>query len=144
MDGLKLTALDAQDLEILSAHTQDSVVRAGDMQFLPRQQKFILTLSRFDWEHALESGGLKRRRSVLQFTRVQAVKVKAIPQGEADVALDLLSFGFEAGDEPSGVIVLNFAGGGTIRLQVECIEAQLADMAAAWAAHSLPAHSEKD
>ena len=143
MDGLKLTALDAQDLEILSAHTQDAVVRAGDMQFLPRQQKFILTASRFDWEHALESGGLKRRRSVLQFARVQSVKVKAIPQGEADVPLDLLSLHFEAGEAPSGVIVLSFAGGGTIRLHVECIEAQLADLAAAWAAQSLPAHAKE-
>lgn len=142
MEGLKLTALDPDDLSILSAHLQDAVVRAGDMQFLPRKQKFIMTLNRFDWVRAMDDGGLVRRRCVLQFNRVSAVRARAIPQGEADIPLNLLSVTFAAETEPSGHITLSFAGEATIRLAVECIEAQLADMPAAWAAQSLPRHEK--
>ena len=38
------------------------------------------------------------------------------------------------------MIELVFAGDGAIRLDVECIEAQLADMPAAWEAQSVPKH----
>jgi hypothetical protein len=142
-DGLKLTALDADDLAVVSAQVQDAVVRAGQLQFLPRKQKFIATLSRFDWLAYQVAGELIRRQCVLQFNRVQSVKARAIPQGEADYALALLSVTFEAGQAPSGAITLSFAGGGTIRLVVECIEASLADMDAAWAAQSAPQHPER-
>ena len=127
MKQLRLTALDAQDLEIISTHMQDAVVRVGKMQFLPAAKKFILEAHRSDWLHAAETGEPTRKRAMLQFARVSGVKAKAIPQGEADYALDLLAIAFEPEAAPSGAILLSFAGGGTIRLAVECIEAQLAD-----------------
>lgn len=142
MKDLRLTALDAQDLEVISAHMQDAVVRVGNMQFLPGPKKFILEANRFDWLHAAETGEPTRKRALLQFARVGAVKAKAIPQGEADYALDLLAIAFEPEASPSGAILLSFAGGGTIRLAVECIEAQLADVSGAWAAQSMPKHGK--
>ena len=41
---------------------------------------------------------------------------------------------------PSGAVVLTFAGGGGVRLEVECIEGRLADLGAAWEARAKPAH----
>ena len=57
----------------------------------------------------------------------------------ADV-LSLLAIRFLPADAPAGTVDLVFAGGGTIRLDVECIEARLADLGGAWEASSRPAH----
>ncbi len=55
MRGLKLIALDGEDLAIISAHLQDAVVRVGDMAFLPREHRFALLTNRFDWEAAVKA-----------------------------------------------------------------------------------------
>ena len=59
-DPLKLIALDADDLAIVSAHLQDAVLKAADLVYLPREQRFALALRRFDWEGAQH--GQRRRR----------------------------------------------------------------------------------
>ena len=56
----------------------------------------------------------------------------------------LLAVTFEPAEEPSGTLTLQFAGGGAIRLQVECIEAELRDLGAAWATRSKPQHAGDD
>jgi hypothetical protein len=61
----------------------------------------------------------------LHFDRVTGVKVQNIPRGDREAVLSLLSIGFEETDAPSGTIVLAFSGGGTIRLEVECIDPAL-------------------
>ncbi len=38
-DRLRLIALDAEDLAVLSAHLQDAVVKTGDMTWLPAQKR---------------------------------------------------------------------------------------------------------
>jgi len=48
---------------------------------------------------------------------------------------------FNETDAPAGTIDLDFAGGGTVRLTVECLEARLQDLGAAWAAKATPAHT---
>jgi len=57
--------------------------------------------------------------------------------------LSLLSIGFEPADPPSGAIVLNFSGGSTIRLDVECIEVQLDDLGPAWETAHMPSHERE-
>ncbi len=58
--------------------------------------------------------------------------------------LSLLAIRFEEKDVPSGVVTLIFAGGGAIRLRVECIEAELRDLGAAWKAARAPDHPNDD
>ena len=140
MDGLKLQALDAQDLEILSAHMQDAVLKVKGLEYLPRQKQFILTANRFDWQLAEAQGELTRRACVLHFARVEAVQSRGIAKDNADGILSLLSISFETAEEPSGHILLTFAGGASLRLKVECIEARLVDGEAQWAAARKPAH----
>ena len=72
-DPLKLIALDADDLAIVSAHLQDAVLKAADIVYLPREQRFALALRRFDWEGA-QHGQRRRRLTALHFDRVQAVR----------------------------------------------------------------------
>ena len=54
--------------------------------------------------------------------------------------LELLALRFRTGDAPGGTIEMCFAGGGGVRLEVECIEIRLADLGAAWATSSKPDH----
>ena len=54
--------------------------------------------------------------------------------------LSLLAIQFEAGAMPAGAVTLVFAGGAAIRLEIDCIEAELRDLGAVWAAQSKPEH----
>ncbi len=137
---LKLAALDADDLAVVSAHLQDAVLNAGDLSYLRKARKFALVANRFVWEHGAKAEHFERRRTGLHFDRVTGVKVQNIDRSDREAVLSLLSIGFEETDAPSGTIILAFSGGGTIRLEVECIEAQLSDLGPAWATEHLPRH----
>ena len=138
---LKLAALDAEDLAVVSAHMQDALVRTGDLAFNRNRQQFALVANRYAWDAGEDR---QRRRSGLHFDRVLSVRSRGIPRRDADAVLSLLSIGFEAGDAPAGDVVLTFSGGGSIRLAVECIEAQLRDLGPTWQAGSVPSHDGKD
>ena len=150
MDQLRLNAVDEDDLAILSAHSQDAVVRTADCQFFPAEHRFLMPMNRFVWEKAASRGraGLfsrgpehERRRTVLRFDRVRRVQRNAAtPLGGAEEVLALLALRFTATEAPSGLIELVFAGGSAIRLDVECIEAQLTDLGAAWSTANRPDH----
>ncbi len=142
MTSLKLAALDAADLDIVSAHVQDAVLKVGDLQFHPAAQRFVMAMNRLAWEavRGRLAKRAERRRSVLHFDRVVAAKLAGIDRGKPAEVLSLLAIRFSPAEPPAGIIELVFAGQATIRLQVECIEVRLADLGAAWQASSLPAH----
>jgi hypothetical protein len=139
MPDLKLLALDTEDLEVISATTQDAVIRVGDMAFAKADSRFALLMNRFAWEE--EGKTRQRKRAALHFDRVTDVKVAGIDLNAVEGVLELLTLRFDETDAPSGTVELAFAGGGTIRLAVECLEARLQDLGAAWAAKATPAHS---
>jgi len=146
MDDLKLIALDAEDLEVISAHLQDAVMRVGDMTYLPREQRFAMILNRFNWEQALERKprrrqlSFERRRTGLHFDRVRKVKTRNLDPTARDTVLELLAIRFVDNDPPGGHIEVVFAGEATIRLDVECVEAALRDLGACWATEVRPGH----
>ncbi|MFA5901333.1 MAG: DUF2948 family protein [Hyphomicrobium sp.] len=146
MEDLKLIALDPEDLRVLSCHLQDAVFRVGDMAYLKPEMRFAAIVNRFDWERAGEEGSdtYERRRSGVRFERVKAARVQGLDLQQKDQVLALLALTFDAGDEPSGAITLHFAGGAAVRLEVECIEAELRDLGAAWRARSRPVHTIDD
>ena len=139
MPDLKLLALDSEDLDVISATTQDAVVRVVDMGFAKADRRFALLMNRFAWEEAGRKG--QRRRTALHFDRVDSVKVAGIDTEARDGVLELLTIAFEPTEVPSGIVELKFAGGGTVRLEVECLEARLQDLGAAWAAKTKPEHA---
>lgn len=148
MVPLKLIALDAEDLAVISAHIQDAVVRVGDMAYLPREKRFAALINRFDWAGAVlaaETGRKatnERRRAGLRFERVLHARILGLALSQKNTFLSLLALTFEAASEhdPAGHIRLDFAGGGAIELTVECIEAELKDLGAAWRARRIPDH----
>jgi hypothetical protein len=143
MDILKLIALDKDDLAVVSAHLQDAEVKVADVLWRPQERRLVLGLARFDWLAAYATEPqLRRCRSALRFERVLACKCKNVdPAGKAAV-LNLLAVEFTETDPPAGAVTLTFSGGGTLRIEVECLEAELADIGPAWATATVPAHIE--
>ena len=128
-DELKLVALDKDDIEVVSAHVQDAVVRVGDIFWQPREHRFVMAVNRFDWMSAVDTKGDYRRcRTALRFERVNSCKCRNLDQLNKDARLNLLAIEFAETDAPAGTITLMFSGGGVIRLDVECLEAELADL----------------
>ncbi len=76
-----------------------------------------------------------RVRAALRFDGVSKVQSSNVKRGAAEAVVSLLAIRFTPNgeDDPAGVIELVLAGGGTIRLTVECIDAELADQTGPWA-----------
>jgi len=143
---LKLTALDAEDLEVISAHMQDAALLVGDITYLPRHKKLALVANRFDWQSASAPGGdgvYQRCRCGLQINRVFSVKYTNMRLDNPDGVLSLLAIRFDPGPvAPGGVVELTFSGGGAIRAEVECIEVALDDLGLSWETPRKPAHAD--
>ncbi|CAA0086341.1 Uncharacterised protein [Starkeya nomas] len=166
MAGLKLIALDGEDLAVLSVHLQDAIVGIADMTYLPRERRFVLLANRFDWEKAIQAeamadieepaGGVPvalaathtapnaapcvRRRAGLRFERVLGARVRGIDLTKKQGVLNLLALTFEETDAPSGTVTFLFSGGAEVQLDVECMEAGLEDLGPAWDAKGTPCH----
>ena len=139
---LRLAAGDAEDLEVLSARLQDAVFKLKDVSWQPQQRRFAAVVNRLQWEE----GGKTRIRAGLHFDGVLKVQSSHVKLGAEEAVVSVLALRFTASgnEDPGGVIEIVLAGGGAIRLTVECIEGELADMTAPWAARATPDHGAGD
>lgn len=152
MSDLKLIALDADDLQVISAHLQDAVLRVGDMVYLTRQKRFVAVTNRFNWVKAMgpepsakAKSKLERRRTALRFERVLAAKIHGLDLKDKRATLSLLAITFSPSsdaDSPDGDVTLTFSGGAAIRLSVECLEGEMKDLGAAWSTKRSPEHGD--
>ncbi len=95
---MKLAALDPDDLEVVSAHLQDAVMRVGDIRWLKRERKLALVANRYD--HLSVAGSSdrgERRLCGLQFSRVERVAASNIRMDDKTAILSLLAITFEPG-----------------------------------------------
>ena len=140
---LTLAAEDAEDLEIISARLQDAVAPLKDLVWLPKSRRFAALLNRFKWEDKRATADL-RVRSLLHFDDVLQAQSKGLKRGAPDAVVSLLAIRFtpKGAENPGGTVELVFAGGGSIRLEVECIDAGLSDVSGDWAARGRPDHDE--
>ena len=150
-DELKLVALDRDDIAVVSAHVQDALVRVGDILWQPHERRFVMALSRFDWMAAAgakptpgQKPDYRRCRTALRFDRVLGCKCRGIDQSDKEARLNLLAVEFAESDTPAGVVTMTFSGCGIIRLQVECLEAELADLGEILVAETCPNHFTAD
>jgi hypothetical protein len=140
---LKLMAEDASDLDIIAAAAQDALLRVGDVSYDQKARRFSAMINRFRWEQAGEKGPFERVRSALSFESVLSVKSRKVRLDAPDAVASLLSVSFTPDAEPPGGNVrLVFAGGGEIALEVECLDALLMDMGAAWRTPRRPDHEK--
>ena len=144
-EELKLFALDKDDIEVVSAHVQDARVRVGEILWQPHDHRFIMPVNRFDWMAAVDAKpenrpDYRRCRTALRFERVLVCKFRGFNQSNKNEELNLLAVEFAEHDSPAGTVILTFSGGGVIRLDVECLEAELADLGEAFTAELCPDH----
>lgn len=138
-----LAAFDSEDLAVIAANLQDAVVRVADMAYLPREKQFALVAGRFDWIKAASEGsegGCERCQTGLRFGRVLKVSCRGFCHRDKDLVLNLLHIGFEATNPPSGVVEFIFSAGRALRLEVECLEAEIRDLGVRWKTKSIPCH----
>ena len=126
---LKLIALDADDLAVISAHVQDAYVQPADIIWRQAEKRLVIGMNRLDWEQTL-SGPAEPCRLIaaLRFDRVVACKSRNIDLATPDKTLELVGIEFHGADAPGGSALLMFSGGGAIRLDVECLECELTDL----------------
>ena len=139
---LKLLALDDEDLQVVSAHMQDAVFKCDDLQYWPSRKQFAIAANRFVWEET-EAGDkpFERRRAALVFKQVKGVRSIGFDRKDGDCVLSLLAMTYETeGAGPDGSVELVLSGGGSILLDVDCIEVQLADTGGAWETKLKPRH----
>ncbi|MCC7320859.1 MAG: DUF2948 family protein [Rubellimicrobium sp.] len=134
---LRLCARDAEDLAVISALVQDSVLSGADLRWEKGHRRFALLLNRYRWEEserARLSGDHERVRAVLAIEDVTAVQSAGIARGAGDVVLSLLSLSWEPGEDGTGRLILTFAGDGAIAVSVEALEVVLRDVTRPWQA----------
>lgn len=138
---LRLLAEDSEDLAVISAAVQDGVAKVADLGFDAGARRFTLALNRYRWEAGSRSQ--ERVRSALQFAGVLAARSRGVPLGDPDAVVSILTVSFTASgaaEDPSGTLHVALAGGGDIELNVECVDAVLADVSEPWAAVRAPRH----
>src|SRR5262245_11501462 len=128
---LKLIALDADDLAVISAHVQDARVQTADIVWRQDEKRLVVGMNRLAWEQTL-SGGTTPRRAVaaLCLDRVLACKTRSLDLEQPEAMLELVGIEFHPDDPPSGSALLLFSHGGALRLDVECLECELTDLGA--------------
>ncbi len=138
-EPLRLLAEDEEDLAVISAALQDAVAQVGDIEWDPKGRRLTIALNRYRWE---SPGALlgERIRAGLQFGSVLSVKARNMRREPKEAVVELLAVRFEAGEAPGGVVHLAFAGDGDLALEVECVDAALADISTPWRTASTPAH----
>lgn len=133
---LQLLAEDQDDLAVISAALQDAVAKVGDIVFEAKARRLTIAFNRFRWE----AGARQRVRSALQLGGVLSVQARKIRRDRRDGVLELLTIGFEPQEAPGGLLTLSFAGGGDLRVRIECVDAVLADISEPWSTPREPAH----
>jgi hypothetical protein len=144
METLKLVALDRDDMEVVSTHLQDAILKVADIRWRPNENRVVVCVNRFDWEAAHGTAPeFRRRRAALRFDRVSACKCRDLSAVQKDQVLNLLAVSFapKAPEEPAGTVTLMFSGGGMLRLEVECLEVELADLGPSWGTDCCPEHA---
>ena len=90
---LKLIGKSQEDLEVISAYSQDSIVAVKDIIFLEKNKIFVMIINRFMWED-INKGTYKqskRIRCAIKFEGILKVKSKKINQKNKNKRLECLA-----------------------------------------------------
>ncbi|SDL63129.1 DUF2948 family protein [Aliiruegeria lutimaris] len=145
---VNVSAVDAEDLKVLSAMAQDAIFPITEMRWDSKSRRFALLLNRFRWEdrEAAEKRGrpYERVQSLLIVDDVLKVSSQGIDRTDAETILSLLALEFFAGPDGTGRLELTLAGDGAIALDVECLNVSLRDVSRPYIAPSghVPDHGD--
>ena len=144
VQNLKLIAKTDEDLRVISAHLQDSIVKTSDIANLKKNKIFLMQLNRFMWED-IEKGVFrknKRIRTILKFENVLKVTSKNVNQKKNDRFLDFLAIETFKMPDKNYEMNLIFSGDIVIKLVAEAIEVTLDDQGLPWESKNKPNHKD--
>ena len=137
---LALKAEDAEDLLIVSALAQDAILPVSEIAYDRRRRCLALLLNRFRLEDvdqaARENRPYERVRAVMAVSDVLRVQSDGIDRKDTDLVLELLRIDWEPAEDGAGRVLLQFAGDGTLALDVECLNIDLRDVTQPYVAPS--------
>ena len=141
-NNLKLIGKNQEDLKIISAYTQDSIVAVKDMVFLQQSRIFIMLINRFMWEDVGKGTFWqnKRIRCAIKFEEVLKVKSKEINQKRKNKRLECLAIKCSEISNNNYEIKIFFAGDSIITLISEAVEVVMHDLGKAWNVKHIPEH----
>lgn len=135
-----LSAMDAEDLEVIAAMVQDAVLPITEMAWDRSARRFAVLLNRFRWEDRIDAERrhrpYERVRSLLVIDDVLKVASQGIDRNDRDLVLSLLTIAFEPAEDGAGRIILTLAGDGAVAVDVECLNVTLRDVSRPYAAPS--------
>ena len=143
---LTLFAVDAEDLQVISALVQDAVLPVTEIRWDRSARRLALLVNRVRWEDQaaarLGMRPVERVQALLVVGDVMGVASQGVDRSERDTVLSVLSIGFEPGADGAGFVVLTLAGDGAIRAEVEALDVSLKDVTRPYVAPSrkLPTH----
>ncbi len=142
LKNLKLVANSSEDLKVISAHLQDSIVYTSDIANLKKNRIFLMQLNRFMWED-VEKGVFrknKRIRTILKFENVISVLSRGIDQKKRPRFLDFLTMESDLMPNKTYEIKLIFSGDAIIKVNTEVIDVVLDDQGTSWESKTKPKH----
>jgi hypothetical protein len=122
---IRLRGESTDDLAVIASLTQDAILPASEISWLPKENRFGLLLNRYRWENTTKDA--ERVQTVLVFDSVLAARTNGVNANDKDQILSLLDITFTAADDGTGTLILVLAGDGEIALDVECIDIILQD-----------------
>jgi len=139
---LKLIGKNQEDLRIISAYSQDSIVNLKDIVFLKKNRTFVMIVNRFMWED-LEKGVFrenKRIRCALKFEEVLSVESKNINQNNINRLLEFLAIKCNTSFDETYKIKIFFSGDCVITINVETLDVVMHDLGKSWIVKHMPKH----
>ena len=140
--NLKLIARTEEDLRVVSAHLQDSIIDISDIASLKKNRIFLMQMNRFMWED-VEKGVFrknKRIRTILKFDNVTSVLAKNININDNKIFLDFLTIESNLLPDKSYEIKLIFSKDSVIKIKAEVIDVTLDDQGLPWETQTQPKH----
>ena len=141
-NNLKLIGKNQEDLKIISAYTQDSIVAVKDIVFLEQNRIFLMLINRFMWEDVEQDVFRQSRRikSAIKFEEVLKVKSKEINQKNKNKRLECLTIKCNEISNNNYEIKIFFSGDSIITLTSETVEVVMNDLGKAWNVKHIPEH----
>lgn len=134
--GVKLKAVDAEGLAILSALVQDAILCIHDIAWLQDQRRFVMLINRFRWE----AQPCERVLAGVVVETVRKVRHRHLAQLPRDHMLDLLTIRTQENMGQETCLSIAFAGGSEIEIITDGITVLLEDRGLAWPASNRPLH----
>ena len=139
---INLIGKNQDDLRIISAYLQDSIVTVKDIVFLKQNRTFVMIVNRFMWEDAekIDSRKNKRIRCAVKFEEVIKVESININQKNKNKPMECLAIECSVSNDQTYKTMIFFAGNGIIALISETIEIVLQDLGKSWSTKHIPRH----